>query len=109
MSKASKEALLERALNKIAKSQTNTNVAEAHEEIESNYAYINEKQLKRLVELHDTEFKDKCVVPLQRLYYKYSDTVLCDGDLQNWAELIDRDIRVLETTLAKVRDNQSGG
>ncbi|CUS20237.1 LAQU0S01e02102g1_1 [Lachancea quebecensis] len=108
MSKATKEAILERALNKIIKSQTNTSVAEAHEEIESNYAYINQKQLKRLVELHDAEFKDKCVAPLQKLYYKYSDTVLCDGDLQNWAELIERDIRVLETTLAKARDNQSG-
>lgn len=107
MSRPSQEAIIEQELNRIFKSKTATNVSEAHKEIEANHAYINQKQLKDLVALHDTTFKEKCVEPLRKLYHKYSDLTLQEGDLQNWAELVERDVRILEATMDKVRDNQS--
>ncbi|SCV04697.1 LANO_0G11804g1_1 [Lachancea nothofagi CBS 11611] len=106
MSKTTREVQLEKDLNKIVKAHTDTVVAEAQREIEASHAYINEKQLKKLIELHDNILQEKCSVPMQKLYHKYSQNSLQEGDLQNWAELVDRDVRILEATMKRVRDNQ---
>ncbi|SCU98460.1 LADA_0H13168g1_1 [Lachancea dasiensis] len=106
MSKASLEAQLETEIAKIIKAHSDTAVSEAQKEIESNYAYINDKQLKKLIGLHDDVLQHKCGVPLQKLYDKYSQFNLQHGNLQNWAELIDRDLRVLEATIERVWDNR---
>lgn len=40
------------------------------------------------------------------LYDKYNERVLEEGDLQNWAELIDRDIRVLEVAMQLISESK---
>ncbi|SCU90183.1 LAME_0E07404g1_1 [Lachancea meyersii CBS 8951] len=106
MSIPSLEAQLDREINIIIKAQSDTAISEAQREIEANHAYINETQLKNLLDLHDNVFQNQCVLPLQKLYQKYSQMSLQEGDVQNWAELVDRDLRVLEATVDKVRSNR---
>ncbi|KAG0675089.1 biogenesis of lysosome- organelles complex 1 subunit bls1 [Kluyveromyces marxianus] len=86
-------------LNQLIKSKTDTVGSELLKEIERNDEYIKEVQLKKLKELHDKQFKEKHVLPLIKLYERYNSSAINDGDLQNWAELIDRDIRILEGTM----------
>lgn len=104
---ANKSSSLDHELNRILKSHSETAVSTTLKEIESNHQYINEVQLKKLVQLHDSGFQEKCVAPVTLLYNKYSDIVLQNGDLQNWAEIVDRDLRVLENTLQLVRENRN--
>lgn len=104
---ANKSSSLDHELNRILKSHSETAVSATLKEIESNHQYINEVQLKKLVQLHDSGFQEKCVAPVTQLYNKYSDIVLQNGDLQNWAEIVDRDLRVLENTLQLVRENRN--
>lgn len=86
-------------LNYLIKSKTATVGSEILREVESNNDYIRDIQLKKLTDLHDKSFKEKGMVPLIKLYEKYNAKSVEHGDLQNWAELIDRDLRVLETTI----------
>ncbi|QEU62204.1 Bls1 [Kluyveromyces lactis] len=95
--------------NQLIKSKTDTVGSEILKEIEGNDEYIKDVQLKKLKELHDKKFKEKGVTPLIRLYEKYNTCALNDGDLQNWAELIDRDIRILEGTVKILEDESNEG
>lgn len=90
---------LDQLVNGICKSTQDTAACKTLQEIESNNEYIVNTQLRKLLKLHDKSFKEKCVAPAIALYEKYNEVILRDGDLQNWAELIDRDIRVLEETV----------
>ncbi|SCW01836.1 LAFE_0E08328g1_1 [Lachancea fermentati] len=102
----SKQTVLDRELHRLLKSHTQTTLSETQEQIEANHAYITSKQLKKLIDLHDLTFQERCVIPLQKLYDKHMALRLMDGDLQNWAEVVDRDIRVLETTLQLVKEGR---
>ncbi|SCU77664.1 LAMI_0A01926g1_1 [Lachancea mirantina] len=106
MASNGRQAALESEFNKLLKLNSTTAASEAQEQVEQNHKYISNVQLKALVELHDNKFRES-YTPLKKLYEKYSDDFLRDGDLQNWAELIDRDIRVLETTMRLAKDNQA--
>lgn len=97
---------LDQLVHRICKSTQETEASKTLKEIESNNAYIMNVQLRKLLKLHDSSFKDKCIVPLQSLSDKYNDTVLRDGDLQNWAELVDRDIRVLEVAIQLIQESK---
>lgn len=97
---------LDQLLNRIFKSTQETEASRTLKEIESNSEYIINTQLRKLLELHDKSFKKKCVVPARCLYEKYNEAVLRDGDLQNWAELVDRDIRVLEVAMQLVKETK---
>lgn len=90
---------LDHLVQSICKSSRETDASKILKEIEDNNEYIMDVQLKKLLRLHDTAFKERCVLPLHQLYDKYNESVLRHGDLQNWAELIDRDLRVLELTM----------
>ncbi|CDO92144.1 unnamed protein product [Kluyveromyces dobzhanskii CBS 2104] len=96
-------------LNDLIKSKTDTTGSEVLREIEANDKYIKDVQLKKLKDLHDRQFKERCVSPLIRLYEKYNTSALNDGDLQNWAELIDRDMRILEGTIKILREELDEG
>ncbi|SCU97499.1 LAFA_0G11738g1_1 [Lachancea sp. 'fantastica'] len=106
MSVSSRQAQLDREIDRITKATTNTAVSEAQREIEANHASINETQLKKLIDLHDNVLQNRGSIPLRKLYHKYSQLHLQEGDLQNWAELVDRDLRVLEATIEKAKINQ---
>ncbi|GAV52557.1 hypothetical protein ZYGR_0AG05480 [Zygosaccharomyces rouxii] len=93
---------LDQLVNTICKSNRDTDASKVLKEIEDNNNYITEVQLKRLLKLHDGAFRES-VIPLQKLHDKYSEIVLKQGDLQSWAELIDRDLRVLELTMQLVK------
>lgn len=93
------KAELDHLVQSICKSGRETDASKILKEIEDNNEYIMEVQLRKLLKLHDTAFKERCVLPLHQLYDKYNESVLRQGDLQNWAELIDRDLRVLELTM----------
>lgn len=86
-------------IDDLVKSKTTSENCETLKEIESNNVYIRDVQLKKLMSLHDKKFKETAVVPLVRLYEKFNTKFLNEGDLQNWAEIIDRDLRILESTL----------
>ncbi|CEP61610.1 Bls1p LALA0_S03e06788g [Lachancea lanzarotensis] len=106
MSVSSRQAQLDREINRIIKCRTDTAVSEAQREIETNHASINETQLKKLMDLHDNVLQNRGALPLQKLYNKYSQLNLQEGDLQNWAELMDRNLRVLEATVEKAKANR---
>ncbi|QLG71623.1 hypothetical protein HG535_0B06690 [Zygotorulaspora mrakii] len=97
---------LDQLVNRICKSSRETECSKVLKEIESNNEYITNVQLKKLLKLHDISFKDKCVLPAQSLYDKCNECVIQDGDLQNWAELIDRDVRVLEESIQLIKENK---
>ncbi|AET38738.1 Bls1p Ecym_3245 [Eremothecium cymbalariae DBVPG len=94
---------IDQTINRIIKSRTPTAVSDVQSEIETNHAYINQVQLKKLIQLHDENLQERCHIPLKKLYDKYNDKILGEGDLQNWAEHIERDLRLLETTLKIVK------
>ncbi|CAR26572.1 hypothetical protein ZYGR_0H03900 [Zygosaccharomyces rouxii] len=89
---------LDQLVNSICKSTRDTDASKILKEIEDNNSYITEVQLKRLLKLHDGSFRES-LTPLQKLHDKYNEIVMRQGDLQSWAELIDRDLRVLELTM----------
>lgn len=97
---------LDQVVDRIFKSTQETDASKTLKEIESNNHYIMNTQLRKLVELHDSSFQQKCVVPITALYERYSEQVLRDGDLQSCAELIDRDIRIIETAIELIRDSK---
>lgn len=90
---------LDQLVNGICKSAQEIGASRTLQEIESNNEYIMNTQVRRLLKLHDRSFKEKCVTPAVALYERFNEMALRDGDLQNWAELIDRDIRVLEVAM----------
>lgn len=96
---------LDQMMNAICKSNRNTDASNILKEIEENNSYITEVQLKRLLKLHDGAFRQS-IIPMQKLYDKYNESVMRQGDLQNWAELIDRDLRVLELTMQLVKETK---
>lgn len=89
---------LDQLVSSIFRSNRDTDASKTLKEIEDNNYYITEVQLKRLLKLHDGAFRES-VTPFQKLHNKYNESVLRQGDLQGWAELIDRDLRVLELTM----------
>lgn len=97
---------LDQLVNGICKSTLETGASKTLQEIESNNEYIMNTQLRKLLKLHDKSFKEKCVAPAIALYDKYNERVLEEGDLQNWAELIDRDIRVLEVAMQLISESK---
>lgn len=99
---------LETLFNRIIKSTDETEVSRTLKEVEENNGYIQDKQLKSLLSLHDKRFKDQCIYPLNEFYLKYKEGVINDGDLQNKAALVDRDIRILESTIQFIEENKKG-
>ncbi|CCD27132.1 Bls1p NDAI_0J02400 [Naumovozyma dairenensis CBS 421] len=97
---------LEELFKRIINSETPTEVSKTLKEIENNNKYINDVQFKKLIELHDDRFKNKCLKPMQGLCTKYNNVVVQDGDLQIDAALVDRDLRVLETTLQLIKERK---
>lgn len=97
---------LDQLVGRICKSSRETESSKTLKEIESNNEYITSVQLKKLQRLHDISFKNKCVTPTKVLYDRYNERVLQHGDLQNWAEIIDRDIRVLEEAIQLIKSNR---
>lgn len=77
-------------------------------EVECNEKYIYDVQLPKLVKLHDVHFTKECLKPARRLLEKYSNIAIDNGtEIQREAELIDRDMRVIEETLDLVRQNKA--
>ncbi|EDO18709.1 hypothetical protein Kpol_1055p66 [Vanderwaltozyma polyspora DSM 70294] len=103
----SSKSELESLLNKIVKSNDETEVSKALKEIEDNNEYIEKKQLRSLLTMHDKKFKDQCLIPMNNLYVKYNDIVGKDRNLQNETAFVDRDIRVLESTLQYIIENKN--
>lgn len=97
---------LDQLVQSICKSNRDTDASKTLKEIEDNNHYIMEVQLKRILKLHDESFKSKSVIPLQKFYEKYNEIVIRHGDLQNWAELVDRDLRVLELAMQLAKGRQ---
>lgn len=97
---------LDQIVDRIFKSTQESEASKTLKEIESNNDYIMNTQLRKLLKLHDTSFQQKCVTPISALYEKHSEQALRDGDLQNWAELIDRDIRIIETAMQLIKDSR---
>ncbi|AAS52763.1 AER079Cp [Eremothecium gossypii ATCC 10895] len=98
---------LDQDVNRIIKSKTATKVSAMQAEIEANHAYIYDVQLKKLLRLHDEELQERCHTPLRKLYAKYSSRAEGNRDLQTWAEHVERDLRLLETTLRLVREGKA--
>ncbi|AGO12431.1 AaceriAER079Cp [[Ashbya] aceris (nom. inval.)] len=98
---------LDQEINRIIKSKTATKVSAMQAEIEANHAHIYEVQLKKLLRLHDEELQERCHTPLRKLYAKYNSRAEGNRDLQTWAEHVERDLRLLETTLRLVREGRS--
>lgn len=102
-----KEDEIAQKFRDIIASDRDTDFSKNLREITTNREYINKYQLTKLLKLHDQSLKGKCYVPLNDLYTKYKDMITGDGELQNEAALIDRDLRIIESTieLIKERDN----
>ena len=90
---------LDHLVKQITQSTKSTELSKTIQEIESNKQYITDVQLKKLLKLHDKSFKMKCVSPPQELYDKYQRQMRKNGDLQNRAAEIDRDLRIIETAI----------
>ncbi|KAG0672372.1 Bls1p [Maudiozyma exigua] len=86
-------------VKQITQSTKSNELSKTIQEIESNKQYIIDIQLKKLLKLHDKSFKMKCVSPTEELYKKYRRQMRKDGDLQNQAAEIDRDLRIIETAM----------
>lgn len=95
---------LNQLVNQITQSSNCTELSRTIQEIESNKNYITDVQLKKLMKLHDKSFKMKCVQPTQELYNRYLKRMEKDGNLQNRAAEIDRDLRIIETTLQIIKE-----
>lgn len=90
---------LDQLVKQITQSTKSNELSKTIQEIESNKQYITDIQLKKLLKLHDKSFKMKCVYPTEELYDKYQRQMRKDGDLQNQAAEIDRDLRIIETAI----------
>lgn len=90
---------LDQLVKQITQSTKSNELSKTIQEIESNKQYITDIQLKKLLKLHDKSFKMKCVSPAEELYDKYERQMGKDGDLQNQAAEIDRDLRIIETAI----------
>ncbi|QLQ80841.1 hypothetical protein HG537_0E01960 [Torulaspora globosa] len=97
---------LDQVIDRIFKSTQETDASRTLKEIKSNNEYIMNTQLRKLVELHDTSFRQKCVVPMASLYERYSEQLVRDEDLQRCAELVDRDIRIIETAIELIKQSK---
>lgn len=95
---------LDQLVKKIIHSTNSSELSKTIQEIESNKEYITEVQLKKLKKMHDTSFRLKCVTPTQELYDKYLKRMEKDGNLQNRAAEIDRDLRIIETALDIIKE-----
>ena len=95
---------LDTLVKRITQSNSSSELSKTLQEVESNRAYIAGVQLQKLKRMHDRSFRSKCVEPTQELYAKYTKRLEQDGDLQNAAAEIDRDLRIIEATLALVKE-----
>lgn len=98
---------IEKELSKIIKSRTSTNISDIQSEIEANHEYIETIQLRKLIHLHDVILQEDCIIPLTKLYERHNGIMLHNGDLQKWAELVDKNLRVLENTFQIIEENRS--
>ncbi|CCK69054.1 Bls1p KNAG_0B06240 [Huiozyma naganishii CBS 8797] len=97
---------LRRLLNHVITSKKDTELAKTLKEIESNRDYIDNVQLPKLLKLHDHSFKAKCVDPMFDLYEKHCPILEHDANIQNRTALVDRDLRVIEMTLALIKSGK---
>ncbi|CCC72143.1 hypothetical protein NCAS_0J01640 [Naumovozyma castellii] len=95
---------LEHAFKDIVNSSIDSESSKTLREIEANSRYISDVQLKSLLKLHDEKFKQKCVDPLHDIASRYGKIVDKDGDLATEAALVDRDLRVIETTIQLIQE-----
>lgn len=98
---------LDKVITRILQNKNNSKAGEILREINSNNEYIREVQLAKLLKYHDNSFKNSCVGPTARLYKKYQFQTLQLGDLQKQAEILDRDIRVIEVALECMRAEEN--
>ncbi|KAL3234392.1 Biogenesis of lysosome-related organelles complex 1 subunit BLS1 [Nakaseomyces bracarensis] len=97
---------LESIVERILHDNTLSEPGKALKELEDNGKYIMEVQMKKLMKLHDDRFMSKSVLPMERLYSKYSQVKERFGDLQKDAELVDRDIRIIEMAIDDIKKNR---
>ncbi|CAI7251625.1 ATV_collapsed_G0039030.mRNA.1.CDS.1 [Saccharomyces cerevisiae] len=98
---------LDRLLDKIINSPHRTEASKTLQEIENNQSYILNVQLKKLLRLHDDSFKNKCVSPINYMLEKYTPYMGHTEALQKEAELVDRDLRILEMTYQLIEKNRN--
>lgn len=97
---------LDTLVKRITQSTRSSELSRTLQEVEANRAYIADVQLQKLKRMHDRSFRRKCVEPTQELYAKYQKRVAQDGDLQNGAAEIDRDLRIIETALSLIKERR---
>ncbi|CAI4035304.1 hypothetical protein SMKI_12G4550 [Saccharomyces mikatae IFO 1815] len=98
---------LDRLLDRIINSPQGTEASKTLEEIENNQSYILNVQLKKLLRLHDDSFKNKCVSPVNDMLEKYTPYTERTKALQKGAELVDRDLRIIEMTYQLIKKNRN--
>lgn len=98
---------LDRLVDKIINSPHRTEASKTLEEIENNQSYILNVQLKKLLRLHDDSFKNKCVSPVTYMLEKYTPYLGHTEALQKEAELVDRDLRIIEMTYQLIKKNRN--
>ncbi|CAI4047090.1 hypothetical protein SKDZ_12G4330 [Saccharomyces kudriavzevii ZP591] len=98
---------LDRLLEKIINSPHGTEASKTLEEIENNQSYILDVQLKKLLRLQDDSFKNKCVSPVNDMLEKYTPYLGRTEALQEEAELVDRDLRIIEMTYQLIKKNRN--
>lgn len=97
---------LSHLVDKIIHSKVPTEISKTLKEIERNNDYIEEIQLKELIQLHDQTLKTKCVDPLTKMYEYFAPYMEKDYNIQTEAAVIDRDLRIIEHTLQTIKANQ---
>ncbi|CCH58419.1 hypothetical protein TBLA_0A06280 [Henningerozyma blattae CBS 6284] len=99
---------IDRLVNKIFKNQNSTKSNEILKEIYSNNEYIRNIQLSKLIKLNDIKFQRKTVLPMNDLYIKYYNASDYENNnLQREAEIIDRDLRIIELTIQSIKENNN--
>ncbi|CAI4048454.1 hypothetical protein SUVZ_12G4320 [Saccharomyces uvarum] len=97
---------LDRLLDNIINSPHGTEASKTLEEIENNQSYILDIQLKKLLRLHDDSFKNKCVSPANEMLERYTPYLGRAEVLQKEAELVDRDLRIIEMAYQLIKKNR---
>lgn len=98
---------LDALVDKIVNDHSLSEPGQSLKELGDNGRYIMDVQMKKLLKLHDQSFIERCFRPMEELKNRYAKVKERSGDLQKEAELVDRDIRIIEMAIQDINKNKS--
>lgn len=99
---------LETLVEKILHDNSLSEPGKSLKELEDNGKYIMDVQMTKLLKLHDDRFMQRSFLPMEQLCTKYNEVKNKYGDLQKEAELVDRDIRIIEMAIDDIKKTNGG-